>query len=327
LGDRTTLGIWSNGKLVDIEGRTLDWLAPESRVRLWHPIGFPVQTVRAWRDWLQSHEVCQPFKQAHREIYVLTDAELRSANYSNRFAAHILRQHQFAALCTQRGWKFLFMGGFDVHATPTLELGAWNMSAEFWVEPAGDLAASGVALHMATDQVRFVRDEESLPLTEVPATVFSEVMRDVDLFVGVGSIGSDPAWQDRGEIEGAGDYWRGYSFGDLNATARTRKEVLERLMPKLKIAGQCAFEEKFLIVRGRMRTYKIHLGSGNIQMEPNNQYLCIVADRSSAAKGGDKFFLPFEGDRTLSVIISKAFLLAEDNKIKDASIMSQINQR
>jgi hypothetical protein len=34
--------------------------------------------------------------------------------------------------------------------------------------------------------------------------------------------------------------------------------------------------------------------------------------------------LPFEGDDTFSVIISKAFMLADDDKIKDASIRSQI---
>jgi hypothetical protein len=117
------------------------------------------------------------------------------------------------------------------------------------------------------------------------------------------------------------------AHSDLNATAKTRKEILERLIPRLKIADRCSFEEKFLVVRGSLRTYKIHLGSGNIQMEPNNQYLCIVPDRGVAAKGGDKYFLPFEGDRTLSILLSKAFLLAEDTKIKDPSIVSQIRQR
>jgi hypothetical protein len=324
-GDQTALGAWHDGKLTDVNGRALNFLAPETRVRLWHPIGFPVDTVAAWRQWLQVYEVCQPFKQAHREIYVLTDAELATATYSNRFAAHILGQHQFAALCVQRGWKYAFMGGFDSHTTPTLELPQWDMAAEFWVEPAGgELASSGVAVYLATDQVRFVRAGESLSLADVPANVFTEVMRDVDLFVGVGSIGADPAWQDHGEIPGAGDYWRRYSFGNLNATAQTRKDVLEHLLPKLKIARQCAFDEKFLIVKGALRTYKIHLGSGNIQMEPNNQYLCIVPDRGAAAKGTDKIFLPFEGDRTLSVILSKAFLLAADTQIKDQSILSQI---
>jgi hypothetical protein len=60
-------------------------------------------------------------------------------------------------------------------------------------------------------------------------------------------------------------------------------------------------------------------------MEPNDQYLCIVPDRGSAsAKAGEKVFLPFEGDGTLSVILSKAFLLANDRTIKDPTILRQV---
>jgi hypothetical protein len=40
--------------------------------------------------------------------------------------------------------------------------------------------------------------------------------------------------------------------------------------------------------------------------------------------GGGRVFLPFEGDQTLAVILSKALLLAEDTKIKDATILRQI---
>ena len=49
------------------------------------------------------------------------------------------------------------------------------------------------------------------------------------------------------------------------------------------------------MVRGDLRTYKIHLGSGNILMEPNDQYLCIVP---AQRRGADRrrVFLPFEGD-------------------------------
>ena len=36
------------------------------------------------------------------------------------------------------------------------------------------------------------------------------------------------------------------------------------------------------------------------------------------------FLLPFEGDRTLSVIVSKAFLLAADTRITDPTITRQI---
>jgi hypothetical protein len=75
-----------------------------------------------------------------------------------------------------------------------------------------------------------------------------------------------------------------------------------------------------------LRTYKIHLGSGNILMEPNDQYLCIVPARSGATAGSDRLFLPFEGDATLSIILSKAFLLAADNGIKDPTIVRQISR-
>ena len=150
-------------------------------------------------------------------------------------------------------------------------------------------------------------------------------MRDVDLFVGVASVGNDPTWQDGGPEGLYQDYWQAYSFGELSGTAATRKQVLERLIPRLKIAARCSFSERFMVVRGRKRTYKIHLGSGNILMEPNDQYLCIVPDSRSRARPDD-LFLPFEGDNTLSIILSKgALLLADDAKIKDPTIVRQID--
>ena len=66
-------------------------------------------------------------------------------------------------------------------------------------------------------------------------------------------------------------------------------------------------------------------GSTNILMEPNDQYLCIVPDRSQKDHT-ENVFLPFEGDTGLSIILSKAFLLAADDKITDKTITSQINR-
>ncbi|MEW5870672.1 MAG: hypothetical protein AB1894_15470 [Chloroflexota bacterium] len=179
---------------------------------------------------------------------------------------------------------------------------------------------------MTTDQVRFCHgDGEPLPLDEVPPLCFSEGLRDVDLFVGVCSVGNDPNWQERGLIPGYGTYWQSYAFGELSATAQTRKEVLERLLPRLKIAQRCQVAGRFLVVTGQLHTYKIHLGSGNILMEPNDQSLCIVPAPSSNRATGN-IFLPFEGDPTLALILSKAFLLAEDHKIKDPTILLQIRR-
>jgi hypothetical protein len=326
-GDRAVLGAWLDGRLVDVADKPLDGLGPETQVRLWHPIGCAVDTVIAWRRWLETHQIMQPIKQAHREVYVLTDAEMQTDTYSNRFAAHIIGQHQFAALLRQRGWKYSFMGGFDSYNTPTIELPEWGLRVEFWVEATEELADSGVSRYVATDQVRFLRGAQLLPLSEVPALVFTEMMRDVDLFVGVCSIGNDPAWQDSGETGRFGQYWNEYSFGELSATAATRRDVISRLLPKLKIAGQCTLTDKFLVVRGTLRTYKIHLKSGNILMEPNDGYLCIVPGRGTASSKSDAVFLPFEGDSMLSIILSKAFLLAEDDQIKDVTILNQIRMK
>lgn len=350
---RTTTGIFFNGQLADVDLKPLENLSEHTTVQLWHPIGKPVEEIVAWRDWLDTQRIQQPFKQAHREVYLLTDAERQTRVFSNRFAAHVIKQHQFNALCALRGWKNkLRLMVDDEYPPATLLLPKWGLRAEFWVEGAGteygsDTNESGVYLRLTTDQVRFykpearqrtahasgggyhpgyrAKDSEAVPLEEIPQLVFSEVMRDVDLFVGVTSVGNDPTWSDGGPAGRYRDYWQNYSFGDLNASAKTRKEVLERLVPRLKIASQCSFVEKFLVVRGSRRTYKIHLGSGNILMSPNDQYLCIVPKLGGGDEG--KVFLPFEGDRTLSVILSKAFVLAEDAKIKDSTIVSQLNRK
>ena len=192
---------------------------------LWHPIDSATAEVLAAGELLEKQRVTQPFKQAHREVYLLTDAERGTETYSNRFAAHILRQHQFHALCQARGWRHDYHGQWDsADAEAHLPLPQWEqLTAHFWSHPTDDDQASpaGVLLHCSSDQVRFTdRGGAAVPLDRVPALVFSEVMRDVDLFVGVASIAADPAWQDGGADDRFRDYWRQASFGDLSAPRR-----------------------------------------------------------------------------------------------------------
>ncbi len=324
-------GVWLEGAIVNLRGEPLDWIDAETEVRLWHPIDSEAEHVLAWRQWLARHRITQPFKQAHREVYLLTAAEEQTETYSNRFAAHILRQHQLNALCQQRGWRYQLQGGWDSFNTPELLLPQYRLRFEYWLDvpdPANmPMADSGIYLYVATDQLRFSRlgAREALPLREIPPRVFTEVLRDVDLFVGVCSIGNDPNWVDHGQARPFQNYWWGYSFGELSAAAETRRAVLEDLLPYLaKLSGRWELSGKFLIVRGDLRTYKIHLGSSNILMEPNDQYLCIVPGRGADAAGVNGLFLPFEGDSVLSVILSKALMLAEDHKIKDPTIMRQL---
>lgn len=314
--------------MVDHEGRPLK-IAPSAQVALWHPIDHDVSTVLAWRQALMDWGVTQPFKQAYREIYLLTDAERETRTYSNRFAGHILRQHQFNAIRVPLDWQYSFMGNWDSYdAVPTLEVPQADVRIEWWFQPIAEheIGVNGALLYVGTDQVRFYRGQKQLDLSTIPPLVFSEVMRDVDLFVGVCSIGTDPTWGDHPDRQAdLAAYWQHFSFGDLSTMAKTRREALERLLPRLKIADRCTLTDRFLVVRGDLRTYKIHLGSSNILMASNDQYLCIVPNRS--ARGDRHIVLPFEGDQTLAVILSKALMLAADQKIDDPSILRQIRSR
>jgi hypothetical protein len=300
------------------------------KVTLWHPVGSTAVQVMAWREFLDRHQFKQVLKQAYREVYPLTDAEINTRTYSNRMAAHVLKQHQFNSLAKLRGWKYSLLGAYDkgYETEAAIIRLPDGYHAEYWVQEVDideEWNDTGIFHYVSTDQLRFYRNRVQVELAEVPLLMFSETMRDVDLFVGVASVGNDPNWRDGGLREYR-NYWESYSFGDLGPVAKTRRQVLEKLIPKLAIARQCQFTDKFLVVKGQLRTYKIHLGSGNILMEPNDQYLCIVPNRS-AELPGDRVFLPFEGDAILSIIISKALLLADDTKITDATIISQLKRR
>lgn len=342
-GDSAGLSGWM---LTDHDGVARP-VSTDTTVRLWHPIREPVAEVAAWREALTAREFRQPFKQAFREVYLLTPAEEGTRSYSNRFAAHVLRYPQAGALMRARGWAGGHLGYWDggFNGEAVRELGETGWRARFYydlVESGDD--EYGVPALCSTDQVRFERAVdvatsgagagrqvrwENAALVDVPALPFSEAMRDVDLFVGVPSIAADPEWVDRGQDRHL-DYWQRTSFGDLGALAQVRRDALVRLMPRTKIADKVRVTDRFLEVDGALHTYKIHLGSGNILMSPNDAYLCIVPsrDQGSGSSRNGKVFLPFEEDGgLLSLIVSKAFLLADDLAITDATILAQIKRR
>lgn len=101
-----------------------------------------------------------------------------------------------------------------------------------------------------------------------------------------------------------------YGFGELSQTAETRRLLLERLVPRLAIADRCRIEGRFLHVRGELRAYRIHLGSGS----PGGAHGLRDGDRVPALRG----------DRTLALILSKAMMLADDTGITDPTITRQI---
>jgi len=349
--DERIAAVWSGDRMIDLDGKPVAIGGAE--MTLWHPIGCPVAEVMAWRARLAALDLTQPFKQAHREVYLVTDAERRTAAYSNRFAGHIVKQHQLMALARLNGWMVTHRIWADTpNDQPThIVLPRHGLVAEFWTAGAGgddpEVSDAQAYLYLTTDQLRFHRIADpanavmsargpqrgaAVDIADVPSLVLSEVMRHCDLFVSVASVANDPTWIDGGRAAehpnqwrgtvGA-DYWRAKAFGDLGAMAETRRALLETLLPSLAIGKVSRIiDGKYLRVQGKLQAYKIHLGSGNILIEPADHYLCIVP----AAAGAPDVRLPFEGDSMLSVILSKAAMLAADDKITDPTILSQLRR-
>ncbi|MFJ5828611.1 DUF4132 domain-containing protein [Streptomyces sp. NPDC093089] len=330
-----------------------------ARVRLWRPLRADADEVAEWRAEMAAREERQPFRQVFREVYRPLPEEPATGSYTNRFAGHVLRYGQARALMAERGWAGQaralmaergwagdhaghFAGGASSELVKELPVPGdlpagegTHWRARFFVELVDEGASrDGVAVLCATDQVRFDRRSGAAgargawteaALADVPALVLSEALRDVGLFAGVASVGADPDWRGRGEDRAHDGYRERWAFGELSEPARIRRATLAGLLPRTGIADRAELTDRFPRVRGEVRTYRIHLGSGSVLMEPSDTYPAVDADR--AARDGGRVFLPFEEDGgMLSVILSKAVLLAADDRITDPALAARIRR-
>jgi len=338
--DGTRQCAWDGVRLRDRHGSDVEE-TPGVRVRLWHPLMSQDDEIADWRAFLMERRIVQPFAQAHRQLYPLTPAERDTERYSNRFAGHILRQHQYMMLAKSRGWSARHKIWADApNGDPTYKLlPAHGVYAQWWLaSPQDDAPAvteSQAFVYVHSDRVLFGRlseegrREAAMALDDVDPLVFSEIMREVDLCVAVASIGNDPAWVDGGRDAAAPNdwrrhadaYWTAHANAPLDVSARVRAEVLAQILPSLAFADRFALDGHVLRVQGKLSAYRIHLGSANVMMEPSDRYLCIVP---AGAAAGDDVYLPFEGDRMLSIILSKALMLVRDDKVADPGIVEQI---
>ncbi|KRQ94537.1 DUF4132 domain-containing protein [Bradyrhizobium valentinum] len=331
-----------DGTILLADGETLPLPGPEASVRLWHPLAERVGAVTAWRERLKASEIRQPFAQAWRASYVVTDAERETRTYSNRFAGHILHQPPLIAILRKRGWIAASRVAYDERsdAKPNrLLLPAFGVAAEFWFSGVGapstpeDYGAPNYE-YVTTDRLMFHALDaksvaaEPLPLDQVPAMAFSETLCDLESAIDATSVAADRFWSDRGadarrplsEVPGAARYRDAFASANRGEAQAVRKAFLESLLPSLSIAESCHFAGDWLIVDGKRMTYRIHLGSGASQLAASGRHLCIVP----TAGEDDLGFLSFEGDATTALILSKAMLLAQDDRIEDPTILSQL---
>ena len=133
--------------------------------------------------------------------------------------------------------------GVDGVNVPSKKLEHWNMSVEFYVDLPPDRdhsvrrsslaeqSGAGINVFIGSDQVRFYRDLREIPVDDVPAIVYSEVMRDVDLFTTVAAVGDDATWSDQGD-RGTGVFSERFDINDFSATTALRAEMLSRVLPR-----------------------------------------------------------------------------------------------
>lgn len=330
-------GLFSDGKICSPDGHALD-LSLSAKVRLWHPLSSEKSEVQRWRDRVFALAVKQPFRQAFREFYEPTDAERETKMQSNRFAGIVMRQHQFTSLCRARGWAYRLMGtGFDGFNAPTKTLARWNMHAEFYVDlppdrdPAlsksalGEQSEFGINLFLRSANVRFYRDRKEVAVENVPAIVYSEVMRDVDLFTSAAAVGRDAPWSDEENLDL--DAARGGTDpDDISSAVALRIDILSRVLPLTPVAAQCKIVEASVDVRGQLGRYRIDVGSGTVLQvtERGVRHLHVpqkLLDKTPVDFGG----FPIELDYRTETTLRKAYVLANDRKIDSPELTRQLN--
>ncbi len=329
-------GIWSDGEVHDVSGTAVD-LAAAKEVRLWHPLSADAAEVQKWRERLFTAGIRQPFRQAFREFYQVTDDERQTRMYSNRFAGVLMRQHQLASLCRARGWDYRLMStNFDGGNVPTKKLGAWDMHVEFHVDlppdrnnalrdsAIGEQSGTGINLFIGSDQVRFYRDFREVAVDEVPAIVYSEVMRDIDLFTSVCAAGEDETWTDQGD-RGTGVFSRRFDLQEYTAVVELRAEILSRVLPHTPVSDRCKIKKTYLEVRGHLGTYHIHLdwAAAGLVTESEVRWLKIPRKILDAVEL-DLTAIPIDPDYRTETIVRKACVLADDWKIDCPELVRQL---
>ncbi|MEV5576436.1 DUF4132 domain-containing protein [Spirillospora sp. NPDC052269] len=302
--------LWRDGAgVIDLLDR-VDTTGPVTAV---HPVHLHErQVLGEWQAEIVRRRLTQPVKQAFRELYVLTPAEREAGEVSRRFAGQTVNGQVAGQLLSGRGWfthgeyddhqatrvvgdgliaalRCDFRGYFgmgDVHVGEIRFLTGGRREPGRYGDPTGSGSVGGT----------------SVPLAEVPPVVFSEVMRDLDLVVSV--AGTEPETY-------------------LSpAQAASRAQVLGALITDLDLAG-VTVDGHSAVVNGTRATYRVHLTSGSVHVEPGG-HLCVMPASFGGTAHRD-LFLPFaDEDRMTSVILSRVLLLAEDGEITDASFLDQL---
>jgi hypothetical protein len=295
VGDGTAGYLADGARVLRDHAGTQHPLGQREEVRIAHP-----HHLLARGDWSSWQRECyraervQPFKQVFRELYPITATE-RGTRRSLRYAGHQVNPRQALALLGGRGWVARPEEG--VSRTFHDE----GLTARLGFQEAFFTPADIEGLTL--EEVVFTRKGEwnELALDEIPARLFSETMRDLDLVVSVAH---------RGGV-------------DPEATASTVEMRAALVQETCELLGlhNVELQPHHAVIRGELGRYSVHLGSAGVMLLPGTA-LPIVAVHSQYR---GRLFLPFADDDPRSAeVLSKVLLLARDREIRDPSILEWI---
>lgn len=292
-------GLFGEDGVRDVDGRHLPLV---DGIQVAHAVQLIADSsLRAWQRAIVAKRIVQPFKQVFREVYVLTDAE-RAADATLRFAGHKVDERVLRRLLQSRGWEVEAGDApLPFRRYRAAGLRAWFDFPEARHFLGGDEPVASGAITF-TEEASSGRWEANVPvpLARVPPVIVCEALRDADLMVSVARAGDD-------------------SFSAESYASRG--DAVVALAELLGVPG-VERDGRFVRVSGKLASYRIHLGSGTVHVEPANA-VCILPEPKRKKTEG--IWLPFaEDDERLAEVVSKVVLLAADHAIKDRAILAQI---
>lgn len=284
-----------DGKTLIAADGLMSEIIPDDKVRIAHPYDLLKSGIwNEYQSFLFDRKLRQPFKQVFRELYIPTQEE-QDKSKSMRYSGNQIMPGRAVGTLKKRQWTVDYENGLQKVCFNGNVIAVMYALAD-WFSPS-DIEAPTLE-YIAFYDRRTFKDKK---IEDVSPIVFSEIMRDVDLAVSVAHAGGvDPEAS--------------------HSTIEMRRTIVEHAMPMFGISN-VEIKGNFAKVYGKLGNYNIHLGSGVIHKEGGAQIAVLPVH----SQGRGRIFLPFlDEDPKTAEIISKILLFAEDHKIKDPSILSQI---
>lgn len=284
----------SDGTFRDADAKVVS-IPGTQKLLIAHPQHF--YNAGAWTKWqrlLFEKHVIQPFKQVFRELYVKTEDEMGKSQ-TMRYAGHQLQPHKAAALLRTRRWIA------DPDAGLQKIFYKQNVIAQIyaeanWFSPS-DIEAPALEYVCFYDR----RNGNPIAIDDIDDILFSEVMRDVDLVVSVAHVGGvDPEAS--------------------HSTIQMRAALAEYSVKLFKL-DNVRIEGSHAMIHGKRADYSVHLGSGVVHQKGG----AMIAVLAVPSQHRGRIFLPFaDDDPKTAEVLTKILFFAEDDKLRDPSILSQI---